>query len=86
MPHILIELDPAMARALEKVAPARNRQRSRFVRLAIQKALMDAQEAQTAAAYARKPAPASAFDELDLGAWGEWKPGRARRAAGKKKR
>lgn len=53
MPNILLHIDEPMARALKRVAPPR--QRSRFVRLAIQKALMDLQELDTRKAYERWP-------------------------------
>ena len=53
MPDMLLHLDEPMARALKRVAP--RRQRSRFVRLAIQKALMDLQELDTRKAYERAP-------------------------------
>jgi hypothetical protein len=53
MPNILLSIDEPMARALKRVAPPR--QRSRFVRLAIQKALMELQELETRKAYERWP-------------------------------
>jgi len=70
MAQILLQIDAPMARQLEKVAPASSRQRSRFIRLAIQKALMDLQELDTRDAYARHPDAPAAFDAR---AWGEWK-------------
>jgi hypothetical protein len=79
MPNLLLQIDAAMAKQLEKVAPAKSRKRSRFIRLAIQKALMDLQEVDTREAYARKPDPPAAFDPLT---WGEWKS--KRRSGGKR--
>jgi hypothetical protein len=53
MPDMLLHLDAPMARALKRAAP--KRQRSRFVRLAIQKALMELEELNTRKAYEREP-------------------------------
>lgn len=55
MKQFLIELDAETAAALERVAPARSRRRSEFVRMAIRKALWDKEEAATAEAYRRQP-------------------------------
>jgi len=55
MKSILIQLDDPTYRLLEKVAPAANRQRAQFVRKALMKALMEAEEARTRAAYEAKP-------------------------------
>jgi hypothetical protein len=76
MQQILVQIDESMARELEKVAPAKTRQRSRFIRLAIQKALMDLKEVKTREAYARHPEPPTWFDART---WDEWKPGQRRR-------
>jgi hypothetical protein len=51
MKAILVQLDPFTARMLEKVAPGRGRKRSRFIREAIVKALMDVAEEHTRRAY-----------------------------------
>jgi predicted transcriptional regulator len=59
MKQLLIELDDAMARRLEQVAPARSRRRSEFIRNAIRQALWELEERQTAEAYARQPDSAS---------------------------
>ena len=79
MRQILLQIDEPMARQLEKVAPPKSRQRSRFIRLAIQRALMDLQEIKTREAYARHPDAPAGFDART---WGEWKP----RRPGRKKR
>ncbi len=55
MKQVLIELDPETAERLERVAPARSRKRSEFLRAAIRKALWELEEQATAEAYARRP-------------------------------
>jgi predicted DNA-binding protein len=63
MKSLLIEVDDELANRLERVAPARSRRRSEFVRAAILKALWEAEEKATAEAYARHPdSPEAAFD------------------------
>jgi hypothetical protein len=53
MPSMLLHIDEAMAKAIKRAAPPR--QRTRFVRLAIQKALMELDEIETRKAYERWP-------------------------------
>ena len=55
MKQMLIELDPETAAKLEKVAPARSRRRSEFVRAAIRRALWEVEERATRDAYLRQP-------------------------------
>jgi predicted DNA-binding protein len=55
MKSLLIEVDDELAVRLERVAPARSRRRSEFVRTAILKALWEVEEQATAEAYARQP-------------------------------
>lgn len=55
MKSLLVEVDDELASRLERVAPARSRRRSEFVRAAILKALWEAEEQATAEAYARQP-------------------------------
>lgn len=63
MKSLLVEVDDDLAWRLERVAPARSRRRSEFVRTAILKALWEAEEQATAEAYARQPdGPEAAFD------------------------
>ena len=50
-----MEFDEHTLQALERVAPARSRRRSEFIRKAVQKALWELQERSTAEAYARSP-------------------------------
>jgi hypothetical protein len=63
MKSILIELDDEMAASLERVAPARSRRRSEFVRDAIRRALWELEEHATREAYSRSP------DRDDADAW-----------------
>ena len=78
MKQILVELDDAMAARLEKVAPARSRRRSQFVRSALSKALWDLEEQATAEAYRRQPDSAedSYFDPSE---WEQQSPPRSRK-------
>jgi len=63
MKSLLVEVDDELASRLERVAPARSRRRSEFVRAAILKALWEVEEQATAEAYARHPdTPDAAFD------------------------
>jgi predicted transcriptional regulator len=55
MDKIILELDKETLTRLERVAPARSRKRSEFLRMAIRKALWDLEERETAEAYARMP-------------------------------
>lgn len=55
MKQFLIELDDRDARDLERVAPAKSRRRSEFVRLAIRRAIDLALDRDTAFAYGRLP-------------------------------
>ena len=70
--QILIDLDTRTAARLEKVAPARSRRRSEFVRAAIRKALWEIEERATGRAYADQPdVEPPAFDPA------AWAPRRA---------
>jgi predicted transcriptional regulator len=63
MKSLLVEVDDELAVRLDRVAPARSRRRSEFIRAAILKALWEAEEQATAEAYARQPdSPHVAFD------------------------
>ena len=66
MAKILIELDDATAERLEKVAAARSRQRSEFIRQAIRRALWRLEEEATADAYARHPDSDEAHFDPDV--------------------
>ena len=55
MKQLLVEIDDDMAARLERVAPARSRRRSEFIRQALRTALWAVEEARTAKAYRRTP-------------------------------
>jgi predicted transcriptional regulator len=55
MKQILVEIDDQTAAELERVAPARSRQRSEFIRRALRRALWDEEERRTRDAYLRSP-------------------------------
>jgi len=63
MKSILLQLDDQTCRLLERVAPTAKRQRARFIRLAVLKAVMEAEEARTRAAYRKKPDSESEADD-----------------------
>src|SRR5213075_3182250 len=71
--HVLIDLDPETYRRLERVAPAKSRRRSAFVRAAIQKSLWELEEQATRRAYLEdpdlEPAPfdATTWEPLEYG-------------------
>jgi predicted transcriptional regulator len=79
MKQILIELDDETLARLERVAPARARRRSEFIRAALSKALWEIEERATAEAYRRQP-DSVADAPLDPGAWEPRKPTRRRKA------
>lgn len=63
MKTLLVEVDDEFAIRLERVAPARSRRRSEFIRSAVLKALWEAEEQATAEAYVCQPdSPRAAFD------------------------
>lgn len=68
MKKVLIELDDATAKELERVAPARSRKRSQFIRSAIRKALWELEEQATAEAYERQP-DSAAEPYVDAEVW-----------------
>jgi Arc/MetJ-type ribon-helix-helix transcriptional regulator len=53
--QVIVELDDALARELERVAPARSRSRSSFVRRALRRALDLAADERMAEAYKTQP-------------------------------
>ena len=55
MKQVLVEIDDQTAAELERVAPARSRQRSEFIRRALRRALWDEEERRTREAYLDKP-------------------------------
>jgi metal-responsive CopG/Arc/MetJ family transcriptional regulator len=55
MKQILVEIDDQTAAELERVAPARSRKRSEFIRHALRRALWDEEERKTRDAYLSTP-------------------------------
>jgi hypothetical protein len=84
MAQILVQVPADMLKRLERVAPARSRKRSRFIRLALQRALMDLQDLETREAYRREPDDAQ--DWFDPSVWDEWRPRRPGKARRPRKR
>jgi len=72
MAQILLQIPDRMLKELDRVAPGHSRKRSRFIRLAVQKALMDLKDVETAKAYRRMPDDAQ--DWFDPRVWDEWQP------------
>jgi predicted transcriptional regulator len=70
MKQILIELDDRCARDLERVAPAKNRRRAEFVRLAIRRAIDLALDRATEEAYRARPLPGE-LAPTDRSGWDE---------------
>ena len=64
--RVLIELDRATYRHLEKVAPAKSRSRSAFIRAAIQRALWEIEEENTRQAYLATPDTEPASFDADV--------------------
>jgi metal-responsive CopG/Arc/MetJ family transcriptional regulator len=77
MKQVLVELEDDVAAKLEKVAPARSRGRSEFIRRAIRRALWDLEEKETAEAYRRRP-DSSGDAYLDPAVW-ETRPKKERK-------
>lgn len=70
MKRMLVELDDRSARDLERVAPARERKRAEFIRLAIRRALDLTLDRKTREAYRRDP-PSGELTASDLEGWDE---------------
>jgi len=79
MKQLLIELDEETLAKLERVAPARSRRRSQFIRSAVSRALWELEERATAEAYRRQP-DSVADTYLDARAWEQDRVGRRRKA------
>ena len=69
---VLIQLDDATLKALDRIAPARKRQRSEFVRNALKRAIREAEFAAMKSAYER--APDSEGEAEDWSDAGEFAP------------
>jgi len=79
--QLIVELDEPLARELERVAPARSRRRSSFVRAALRRALDDLAEARMAEAYRAQPDVEPAHFDPRL-----WEPGAAAKASRRRRR
>ena len=67
MKQILIELEDETLSRLERVAPARSRRRSEFIRSAVNRALWELEEQATANAYRRLPDTATdAYQDAEV--------------------
>lgn len=66
MKQMLVQFDDQTAALLERVAPGRSRKRSEFIRRAVARALLEALERGTRAAYEKRPDEPATFDP------GEW--------------
>jgi Arc/MetJ-type ribon-helix-helix transcriptional regulator len=73
MKQLIVELDDATARALERVAPARRRMRSEFIREAIRRALDRLEADRMEAAYRKTPQDPD-DDYFDPAEWGDAAP------------
>lgn len=84
MAQILVQIPDQMLADLEAVAPGSSRKRSQFIRLALQKALMEVRDVSTVEAYRRQPDDGA--DYFDPREWAEWKPRaeRAKKKSGKR--
>lgn len=79
--QLIVELDEPLAQELERVAPARSRRRSSFVRAALQRALDELAEARIADAYKAQPDVEPAHFDPRL-----WEPKTGTRTPGRKRR
>jgi predicted transcriptional regulator len=71
MKSLLIQLDEPTFRALNRIAPAAQRKRAEFVRAAIRKAILEAEEGRTRRAYLQQPDSAAEADDWSNA--GKWK-------------
>jgi hypothetical protein len=79
--QLIVELDEPLARELERVAPARSRRRSAFVRAALRRALDELVEARMADAYRARPDVEPAHFDPRL-----WEATADRRGSGRRRR
>ena len=79
--QLIVEVDDALARQLERIAPARSRRRSSFIRSALRRALDEAAEARMAEAYGAHPDVEPAHFDPRV-----WEPGAAARPSRRRKR
>jgi predicted transcriptional regulator len=69
MKSLLIRIDAATLRALNRIAPTARRKRAEFVRAAIRKAILEAEETRTRLAYRKQPDTETADDWRDAEEW-----------------
>jgi metal-responsive CopG/Arc/MetJ family transcriptional regulator len=79
--QLIVEIDEATERELDRVAPTRARKRSEFVRRALRQALDAEAERRMAEAYRRTPAVAEP-EGLDADTWEPRRPRGRRRGRG----
>jgi len=72
MASILIQLDDATLKSLNRIAPAAKRRRAEFIRQAVKEAIRKKEYEQIREAYLRRPD--SAADADDWSNADEWKP------------
>ena len=63
MPSVLIQLDDATAKKLERIAPARKRKRAEFIREAVKEAIRNHEFARMREAYRLQPDSADEADD-----------------------
>ncbi|HEY9141628.1 MAG TPA: ribbon-helix-helix protein, CopG family [Bryobacteraceae bacterium] len=63
MPSVLIQLDDATAKKLERIAPARKRKRAEFIREAVKEAIRNHEFARMREAYRLQPDSAEEADD-----------------------
>jgi metal-responsive CopG/Arc/MetJ family transcriptional regulator len=72
MKSLLVQIDEPTYRALNRLAPAAKRKRAEFVRAAIKKAIREAEETRTRAAYVSQPDLEAEADDWSTAEG--WKP------------
>ncbi|HUI54488.1 MAG TPA: CopG family transcriptional regulator [Bryobacteraceae bacterium] len=63
MPSVSIQLDDATCKALDRIAPARERKRAEFIRQAVREAIRNHEYARMREAYRRQPDSATEADD-----------------------
>lgn len=63
MPSVSIQLDDATCKALDRIAPARERKRAEFIRQAVRAAIRNHEYARMREAYRRQPDSATEADD-----------------------
>jgi metal-responsive CopG/Arc/MetJ family transcriptional regulator len=72
MKSLLVQLDEPAYRALDRVVPAAKRKRAEFIRAAIRKAIIEAEEPRTRRAYREQPDLGSEADDwLNAEKWAQ---------------